>query len=393
MKDVNNVRRMIFFLVAVMALCMPVSAAEPDIEYDYGGDLAGGFDTESQLDALGRDELMQSVPEDARELLEETGLYDMSVKSMLQLSPGDFFKALWAALLHQLKSPVRTLGALVGIILLCAFLNGLKTASWDTSLSGIFGTVSVLCIVLSVAAPIIDCIMQTTKAIRDASYFMISFVPVFSAALVAAGQPVTGATYNLFLFSTCQVIAQVVAQTLVPLMSVYLALCIVGALVPEVNISSAANTIKTVVTWALGFIFTLFVGLLSVQTMVSTGADSVTTKTAKFLIGSFVPVVGSALSEAYTAAQGCLRLIKTSVGAYGIIVALFTFLPVFMKALIWYLITNIGVVAGDIIGVPAVSSVLKACSTVLGILLAIILCYALLLIVSTTVVLVTGAGA
>lgn len=379
-------------LVAFLLLTMPVRASAPGAG-TYGSDDLGGFDTSAQLDALGKDELMENVPGEARELMEENGLYDMSVQNLLGLSPKDFFSALWNMLVSRIKSPARTLGTMLGVILLCAFLNGLKTAAWESRLSDIFGTVAVLCIVLSVAAPIIDCVIYTSNSIKEASRFMVSFIPVFSASLIAAGQPVTGAAYNMFLFSTCQVISQVVSQTLVPLMGIYLALCIVGALIPELNISSAANTVKSVTSWALGILFSLFAGLLTLQTMVSAGADGVTTRTAKFLLGGFVPVVGSALSDAYAAAQGCLRLIKTSVGAYGIIVALFTFLPVLLNAVIWYGITNAGIIAGDIIGLPSVSSVLKACSGVLGILIAVILCYALLLIVSTTIVMVTGMGA
>jgi len=52
---------------------------------------AGAFDYDAQLDALGKDELMQQVPEDARELMEETGVYDLSVGNLLGLSPRGFF--------------------------------------------------------------------------------------------------------------------------------------------------------------------------------------------------------------------------------------------------------------------------------------------------------------
>lgn len=375
----------LFILIAVFLslLNVPVNAAVTD---------STGYDIEGQLDALGRDELMRNVPEDARELMEETGIYEMNVSNMLQLSPKDFFKALWDAFLLKLKTPARTLGAMAGILLLCAFMNGLKNASWDSEMTGLFGTVSVLCVVVSMAVPILGCVTKTMKSIKDASYFMMSFIPAFSASLVAAGQPAAGATYNMFLFTACQAISQVVSQTLMPLMGIYLALCIAGAAAPEINIASAAGTVKSVVTWALGLMVTLFVGLFSVQSMVGAGTDTAATKAVKYMLGSFVPVVGSALSDAYSAAQGCLKLIKTSVGAYGIIVAVFTLLPTLLDVMIWYAVTSVGVIAGDIIGVKEVSSVLKSCAGVLGMLIAVILCYALLLIASTAVILVTGTG-
>ena len=350
------------------------------------------FDMEEQLDALGREELMEQVPEDARELMEEANLYDLSVSSLLQLTPKDFFCTVWRMLLQEVRKPVRTMGVILAVVVLCAMLGGLHTAVGENTLSPMFTTVAVLCILTSVVIPILDCIINTSASVKNAALFMLSFIPIFSAAITAAGQPVTGAAYNMFLFTTCQVVSQVVSQTLIPLLGIYLALCVVGALVPEIKIASATATIKTIVSWALGFMVTIFVGLLSIQTMVSQGADTVTTKTVKFLVGSFVPVVGGALSEALVAAQGCLRLIKTSVGAYGILVAVFTFLPILLQTVIWYLVTMVASIAGDILGVDKVSTVMKSCSSVLGILLSVILCFGLLIIVSTTVVMVTGMG-
>lgn len=378
-------------LTVLLALLLASLTQLPCHAQEAGGPDGMDFDFDAQLDALGRDELLGGLPDETRALLEEAGA-DLSVESLLGLSPRDFFRTIWQLFLAQLQKPVRVLCTVTGILILCSLLGGLKTAAGDNTLAQVFNTVSALCILASVAAPILDCIVTTERVIRDASAFMLSFIPVFATALVAAGQPATGAAYNLFLFGACQVVSQALAGTLVPLMSIYLALCIVGSLVPDMNIRSATASIKTLVTWSLGFMVTLFVGLLSVQTMVSHGADSLTTKTAKFVLGSFVPVVGSVLSEALLAAQGCLRLLKTTVGAFGILAAALTFLPVLLQTVAWRLISSLLAATGDVLGVKGVPDILRACSTVLSILLSIILCYALLIIVSTAVILVTGLG-
>ncbi len=351
------------------------------------------FDLDAQLDALGRDELERDVPEEARTLLREAGADRLSVSQLLQLSPQNFFAALWRMLVDEVSKPVRTLAAVTGVIVLCSLAGALNPERGADALSRTFNLVAVLCVITATITPIIDCIIMTSKAIKDTALFMLTYIPVFSAALAASGAPVTGAAYNMFLFASCQIISQILANTLVPLMGVYLALCIAGSLVPELEITSATAAVKSVVSWALGFAVTIFTALLSVQTMVSVSADSVTVKAAKFMIGSFVPVVGTALSEAYTAAQGCLRLIRTSVGAYGILVAAFTFLPLILRLLVWQALTRAAVVAGDILGAPRVSVLLRACASVLGILTAVILCFALFVIVSTAMVMSAGLAA
>jgi stage III sporulation protein AE len=382
-------RRFVLIMAALLAFTLPTHASEYISEGDTS---AYEFDTDAQLDALGRDELMGSVPEQARRGLEDTGLYELSVESLMELSPGEFFGAVWDMLVGQVTQPLRALAGIAGIVLLCALINGIRDAAWDGPLAQVFDAVAIVCVVLSVARPLLDVIDEVTDSVYQGSMFMVSFVPIFSAAMAASGQPATGAAYNMLLFGVCQVVSQVVSRTLLPLLCVYLGLCIAGAIAPGIDISSATATVKDTVTLGLGFVLTLFVALLSLQTMVATGADSAVTKTARFLLGGFVPVVGSVLSEAFHAAQGCLKLIKTSVGAYGIIVTLFTFLPVLLKTVLWYVISNLSVVISDIVGIPAVSALLKAISAALGILVAIALCYALLLILSTTIVMVTGLG-
>ncbi len=371
-------------LLLLLLLPLPVWAEESGLSLEE--------QMEAQLDALGRDELLSRVPQEAREYLEEADLFDISLSRLMELTPGKFFPALGRILWNTVKRPAKTLAAMLAVILLCALLESLRDTVSEPALSGAFQTVSILCILSTVATPILDCIVRTTNTIQDAAFFMLSFIPMFSAAMISAGQPATGAAYNLFLLSACQVVSQVVAQTFIPLMAIYLAFCICGSFVPELNVVSAASGIRNAVSWGMGLMLTVFVSLLSIQSMLSQGADGVGVKATKFLINSLVPAVGNVLSDAYMAAQGCLRLLKTTVGAYGIVVALFTFLPTLLYVAVWYLITRVVSLAGDIVGVNRVSGILKACSNVLGLLIAAIFCFALLIIISTSVVMITGLG-
>lgn len=383
-------KKIVNIVIAILLLQITVYAV--NTESFTLAEEGSAFNLDEQFDALGREEIESRVPEQAKGIMQKTDTSELSVSKLLQLSPKEFFTAIWEMAKNELATPTRTLAAIVGVMLLCALLGGLKTSAGENSLSQIFSTVSVLCVLASVIKPVFDCVAETSQAIKDVALFMLSYIPMFGAALTASGSPITGAAYNTLLLTACQTISQILSNTLIPLIGIYLALCVIGSLVPEINISSATDTIKRIISWTLGFFLTIFVGLFSVQTMVAQSADTVAIKATKFMIGSFVPVVGSALSEAYSAAQGCFRLIKTTLGAYGIIVTAFTFMPLLIRTFCWYMLTNLAVIAGDILGVPRVCGILKACGSVLGILLAIIFCFALLLIVSTTVVMVTGMG-
>lgn len=55
---------------------------------------------------------------------------------------------------------------------------------------------------------------------------------------------------------------------------------------------------KSSVIWFLGIILTIFVGVLSLEGTLSSSIDGITAKTAKTVISSAIPIVGSILSDA-----------------------------------------------------------------------------------------------
>ncbi|WP_066459446.1 stage III sporulation protein AE [Anaerotruncus rubiinfantis] len=374
------------FCLLVFGLCVPACAA------DLGKSELGDYDYQAQLDAAGADELFGNLPQDAQSLLDDTGITGIDYKQLLSLSPKDFFQAVWQLVLERVRMPLTVFGSVLGTILLCALLDSLKTSLWEGTLSSVFSAVAVVCIATSIIAPIVDCITSTARAIHDGSNFILAFIPVFSTVVTVSGQPVTAGAYTAFLFMACQVVAQIVSSVLVPLMGIYLAFCIAGSLAPGIDVNAVAQVIRKTVSWALGLLLTIFVGLLSLQTMVASGSDTVVSKTAKFLIGSFVPVVGSALSDAFVATQGYMKLLKTTVGVFGVLVAAMTFLPILLQTVMWYLAVNLSSALGEMLGVKPVAQILKSASATLGVLIAVILCFALLIIISTSLVLIISMG-
>lgn len=330
----------------------PLPAVYEAVEYDSESDLF-----ENQLAASGARELLDNLPNDAQELMNGTGITDIDYQQLLSLSPGEFFKQVWQMAMQRIKLPLTVFCSVLGTILLCALLDSLKTALWEGTISSVFSAVAVVCVAGSITAPIVDCITYTVRSIHGCSNFILTFIPVFSSVVTVSGQPVTATTYTAFLFAACQVVSQIVGNTLVPLMGIYLAFCIAGSLSSGIQVTAVAKAIKSIVSWTLGLLLTLFVGLMSLQTMVASGSDTVAAKAAKFLIGSFVPVVGGALSDAFAATQGYLRLLRTTVGAFGIIVALVTFLPVFLQTVIWYFTVNITGAVSDMLGIRQVGDI------------------------------------
>lgn len=379
-KDIR--RRAAALLLAFCLLCVPAWGAG----YDYQGEVDSFF-RESEAG-----ELLDKVPEEARDFLEDMET-DGEVTDMVNsFTPQKFLSGVWKTFQEQLRAPVRLLVSLTGILVLCALLESFGASFSSGGVEAVFGVVVAVFISSIIIDPIVGCIVDAREVIQDFGVFILTFIPVFAGVVTASGQPMTGAAYNLFLFWMCQVTARLVTAVFLPLLCAYLALSVISVVCPKLELGGLIDGIKTFVTWALGLILTVFIGLLSVQTVVAAGGDTIAARTTKFFIGSMIPVVGGALSDLFAAAQGCIQLVKGTLGAFGVLVTAVTFLPVLIRTGTWYLTVYLGGIVSQLFHQPTITKLLKALSSTLGTIMAVLLYDALLVIISTTLLIVTFRG-
>jgi stage III sporulation protein AE len=69
----------------------------------------------------------------------------------------------------------------------------------------------------------------------------------------------------------------------------------------------------------MGAFSTIFLGVIALQGIAGAVGDSVTFKTAKFGVDTFVPVVGGVFSDALAAVVSSSLLIKNAIGIAGIV--------------------------------------------------------------------------
>jgi len=111
-----------------------------------------------------------------------------------------------------------------------------------------------------------------------------------------------------------QVSATIIKNILIPLIVLSTIISIVDNISDKIQISRLSSFLKNITQWTLGLILTIFVAIVSLQGSLGAVVDGVTSKTAKFAIGAFIPVAGKYLADAADAVIGCTLLIKNAVG-------------------------------------------------------------------------------
>lgn len=365
--------------LGIAFLLFPVSA----------GILDPAAELEEYLAGEDMSKVNDAIPPGAAELMEDEGITSFS--QLISMPAEELWSLFLGMVKEQIKSPLRVLLSLAGAVLLGALVKGIGS-SLGGGVHQVFGVIMTAFVISLIIRPVMDCILSLQTVFADFSLFLAVYIPVFAGIMTTAGQPMTGALYNVMLFGACQGVSSLLQAAFVPVISYYLSLAIVTEAVPQMGLRDIVSGFKKLITWGLGLTMTIFVGLLSLQSAIAGGGDNVAVKTTKFMLSSLIPGVGGSLSELFMAAQGCVQLVKSTVGAAGIAIAVLTFLPVLLRIALWQAVTAAGSIMGEMLGADAIARLLKSVGSALSVMLAITLYYAMLFIVSTSLMILAFKG-
>ena len=370
---------------------IPVSAAETDSTQSQDDAMFQEY-YEQQAEDSGANDLPNYLPDDTKSQLDQMGISGEDWNSIQSIQPNSVFSQILKMLGEGVQAPMKALLSLLGIMMLCALLNSMKINLGEKNMGGIMNLIGTLCICMVVITPIVQSIVKLTGVIQGASTFMLACIPVLVGIMIANGQTVTASSYNLLMLGTTNSISFLSAHFLAPCMNIFLGFSVVSAISPTLRLSTLCNTISKIVKWVLGFCMSVFTGLLTIQSLLGGSVDVTTNRTLRFVVSSFVPVVGSALGEALSTVQGCIKVLKGGVGAFGVLAVVFMFLPILIECLLWQMTLTVCAGIGDVFDLKEITSILNAASKVMSMMLAILLCTMAMMTISTVVVLMMGGA-
>ena len=281
------------------------------------------------------------------------------------------------------------LGRLIAAAAVCVMIKGLAPSSGTGSA---FSTVSALVCMLIISDTLSGSLDELLKALEGINSFMVTYIPVFAGLSTASGHAASAAGYYSVMFFVCEIMAYAANKLLVPLISCVAALSLVSAMGPLLDLSKTAASIKSFVTKALGFIMLIFTFLVTVTGLTGNAADTVGTKAVRFAASSFIPVIGGSVSEAYSAVRSSLGVIRTSVGAIGLLTVFIIVLRPLMTVIAMKLAIGLAETVHRMFALESSSLVLSGMSSVLSIAMSIVIAYSLFFITATSVVMLTAAG-
>lgn len=376
----------VIFLVLAVVLCLSqITAFAADSQsatQSTANDINSIYDTSA---------LYNSLSDDVKQSLENIGINGIDGQQISQISFTEVVNEIVKLAGENSAGPLKAVISLTALILICSLLSSYKN-SLSSELSSSLGIAAVLCATCTAALPAIQVIADMSAVVKTASAFMLAFVPVMVMIMSSTGHAVSGASYYAMMIGAGEGVGQLSSKVIVPFLNMFLGVSVTASVCPETRLSGISSVISKAVKWILGFVMTVFTAVLSFKQLITASVDDVSTRAVRFTLNSFIPIVGSALSDAYKTVQGSVNLLKSGLGIFVIISIAFVFLPIILNSLLWIFTLSAGKLFADTLGINQVKNLLEGVSTVLSTLLAIVLCIMSVYIISTALVLLLGGG-
>jgi len=296
-----------------------------------------------------------------------------------------FGEGLW----YVIKSAIRNLQpslaeaagvclSLVAVVLLVSLIDSLSGNTKPVT-----RLASVLCIGLLLIKPANSMIQLGAETIVTLSDYGKLLLPVMTGALAAQG----GITSSTALYAGTalfdSVLTAIISKLIVPMLYIYLCLCVANRFVGESLLKKIQDLVKWVMTWSLKIVLYVFSAYMSITGVVSGSVDAASMKATKIAISGAVPVVGGILSDASEAVLVGAGVMKSAAGVYGLLAILAVWIGPFVQIGCQYLLLKATAAVCGVIGTKETTGLISDFTGAMGLLLAMTGTVCLLLLIST----------
>lgn len=317
--------------------------------------------------------------------LEKTSIYEFIKNDGGSFSLKSTLTGFIEYLFHELIQNGRLLGLLLMLTLFSVLLQTMHNAFERSAVSKVAYFVVYSVLIFIALNSFYSAVSYAKEAIDAMSSFMIALLPLVLGLMATFGNVLAVSFFHPIIIFLVNVSGVLVSNFILPLLFLSALLLIVSSLSDHYKVTHLADLFKTVGMGTLGLFFTIFLGVMSVQGAVSAVQDGVAMKTAKFVTGNFIPVVGRTFTDAADTILSATLLLKNAVGMVGVIiiifVALFPAIKIFAIAVIYKIAAAVLQPIGDGPVITSLNTISKYIVYVFACLLAVSFMFLLAIVI------------
>lgn len=329
-----------FFIIAILVSISFYSvsyAADPEelSSKDIRTELENN--TEQQLEKINTvsiDKLLEDVTMAGNPLVKNLSITQLASK----IIRGDFkldgkwiFGELVDIFFYEVRLNLKWILQIIIIAIICSILHNLQSSFQDSSI----GEIAYFACYITISVLIIKSLISVLNVSNLAIHQMVSFIQIFSPILIALLLAIGGVASSSIFQPTIAMLVGItstfIEKAILPMIIFLAVLSLVNNISNTVKLDRLLKVFKNICVWILGITFTIFIGVLAIQGMLSSTFDGISIRTAKYTIETFVPVVGGLFSQTVDTIIGCSLLVKNGLGVAGLIILIIICIYPIMK--------------------------------------------------------------
>ena len=282
---------------------------------------------------------------------------------------------------------------LVTIVILTVFsmmLETMQTAFERNAVSKVAYSITYMVMIVLAVNSFNVAIGYARDAITGMIQFMMAMVPLLLTLLATMGSVVTVSVLHPVIIFMIHVVGAIIYTVVFPLLFFSAVLHIVSAISDKFKVTQLANVLRNLSVGLMGVMLTVFLGVISVQGATGSVTDGVTMRTAKFITGNFVPVIGRTFSDAADTVVSASLLVKNAIGIAGVVILLFLCAFPAIKLLTLALIYNISAAIMQPLGDSPIVNCLQTIGKTLIYVFAAVAAVGLMFFLAITIILTAG---
>lgn len=252
----------------------------------------------------------------------QKGDFSDFVKGEKKFSIKEWLMAFVKYLFHELISQGKLLGMIILLTVFSIILQNLQNAFEQRTVSKVAYAITYMVIMILALNSFHTAVSYTENAISNMTHFLIALIPMLLALMASVGGVTSVAFFHpliVFLINTSGIL---VKDFVLPMLLLSALLGIVSTLTDHYKVTQLARLLRNVGIGTLAVFFAVFLGVMSVQGASAAATDGVTIRTAKFITGNFIPVIGRMFTDATDTVMSATALLRNSVGIVGVVILL-----------------------------------------------------------------------
>lgn len=273
------------------------------------------------LDLSGLESILSNLNSQQSGIFGSTSFIE-KLQSILSGEFTDNAGSVWEAILKLIFDELLNFLPLIATIIAVAILSGMVGDLRGTNSKSIADITHFVCygvIIVLVVSACTNVLTLTSSTLQGLKEQIDIAFPILLTILTAIGGMASVGVYQPAVALFSGTIMQIFTLVLMPLFIFSLVFTVISNLSPSVKLEKFSNFFNSLFKWITGAVFTIFIGFLIIQGITAGSLDTVSIRTAKYAIRSYIPILGGYLSEGFNVIMASSILIKNAIGASGLL--------------------------------------------------------------------------